>query len=233
MPGIEVDRRDSNLGEVELIRTVEEAAIGKLIARDRPVLGRCRRDDNLVERRFPKADIGDIAGSAPDVGAVVVDVGGDLAGCDGRVVGPEGRAQETRLLSANEVEQDRAPRSNLELLHCARYRQHLSDAGCVVERTVVDRVVSRSAVTDVIVVRRVDDELIGKLRIAAWQLAEHIGRLSAADRVGQGEAGGDAERYRLKVALPGVLSELVQIEAGGREVLAGGLFGGPGADRDP
>src|SRR5262249_59589834 len=71
--GVEVEAGDADAREAELIGAVERAAIGELVGLDDAALARGELVDQRIERGLALADVGHVAGLAPDVGAVVVD----------------------------------------------------------------------------------------------------------------------------------------------------------------
>src|ERR1043166_1706797 len=100
--GVEVEAGDADAGEAELVGAVERAAVGELIRLDGAALAPGELLERAVEGGLALADVGDVAGLAPDVAAVEVDVGGDLAGGDARVGGVVQRAEQALLLAGDE-----------------------------------------------------------------------------------------------------------------------------------
>ena len=78
--------------------------------------------------------------------------------------------------------------------------------------------------------RRVDDDLVLDLRIAARNQAQHIGGLDARDFDIHGQRGRDSERHRLKIAVVGGFAEIVKIVARHRHQLPRLVFRHPGVN---
>ena len=162
--GLEVERRNADLREVELVGAVEVAAIGELVALDGASLQPGDRFDHRVEVRLAVADEAEVGGHPEHVGAVDVDVGGDAAGRDGGVLRVELRAEQALLLAADERDHDRSARRLGQRLERLGDGDHQRHAGRVVARAVVDGVAARvgDADAEVIVVRAVGGPLGGE-----------------------------------------------------------------------
>ena len=80
VPALEVGGGHADLGEAELVRPVEEPAVGELVGDDLAALHRGQGVDVVVQARLAEADHGEVPRAAPDVHAVHVDVGGQAAG---------------------------------------------------------------------------------------------------------------------------------------------------------
>ena len=182
-PGIEIHCRHADLCETELVRPIEVALVGELIGlHDAALLFRDHVHE-LVDGRFAEADERNVVGVSPDVAAIVVDVGRNFAGRKGRIVGVILRAQQALLFGADERDQDRAARRLGQRDERTGDGHHLRDARRIVECAIVDAVAIfiRCADADVVVVRRVDDDLVRELRVAARNQAENIGRTRSFD----------------------------------------------------
>src|ERR1044072_919259 len=109
--------------------------------------------------------------------------GGGSAGC----VGPRGAlgellgAQEALLRGGDEADGDGAPRRLGQRLEGAGDGEQLGAAGCVVAGAVVDAVAGGVGLADaeVVVMGGEDHPLLRELRVAAGDLAHHVGGLDA------------------------------------------------------
>src|SRR5690606_29434933 len=100
----------ADLRKAELIGSIERAAIRERIAGDHPALHACDVLDDGIKRGLAFPDEDDVLGATPDIRAVEVDVGGNLAGRHSRIGGKVLRAEQALLLRCDEEQHDRAPR---------------------------------------------------------------------------------------------------------------------------
>ena len=140
-------------------------------------------------------------------------------------------AEQALLLRRHRREEDAAARPLRHRGQALRDGQERGDAGGVVHGAVVDRVLAGLGVradAEVVVVRGVEDRLLGQRGVAAGQLADHVGGLLLVHLGLHVEAHGGAERHRPEVLLLRGRPQRVEVLAAQLRQPPRGLVGDPG-----
>ena len=133
---LDVEGRQALLGELELVRAVEAAVFGTLVCQHHAALcarGGCKR---IVKVRVPQAYHLHVAGVAPEVHPIDVDIRQGIAQRMERVARVELRPQQTALLAGGSDEKYRSTRWHRQRAKRARQFQQGRHAGGIIERTV-------------------------------------------------------------------------------------------------
>ena len=158
----EADRRDADLGEREMVGTVEMAGLGMRIGAVVAALLLAFRDEIVEQAELRVAGDGEVLRRAPDLAAVGVDHAYGFARREQRVLGIIFGAEQALFLGRNGEEDDRAIGPWLAR-EGARLLEKLGDAGRIVERAIIDRVAALVGLADaeMVPVGRIDHGLVG------------------------------------------------------------------------
>ena len=138
-------------------------------------------------------------------------------------------AEESLLLGGNGGEVHRSFWRRFRVRPHARHFQQDRAAGCIIDRTVVDRISAfiRAADAEMIVVRRVNDALVAKLRIAAGEFRDDVRRVERANRAGDCAGEFVSERDGFEIARRGGLRERVEFVSGSLEEIGSSFLRNP------
>ena len=199
-----------------MVRAVEHPFLGLRVGHDDAALSGGGLRQQVVERRVAADHVLDVAGAAPHVHAVDVDVGEGFGQRVKRVFGVELRTEQAGFLRRRGQEQDRARHGGGERLESPREGQHGRHPGRVVHRAVVDprRVRRVVHLAEVVPVGAVNDPLVLQLGVTAVEPGEHVARLERAHGVVDHEVRPRArERHRPKIPAHRRLFQGVEILA--------------------
>ena len=198
----EEERRHADAREVELVGAVEMAALGERVVGEVRPWASAAAAATAVERRLAEARRPDVAGAAPDVAAVDVQVRRPAAPAgNGGMRDEVRRAEQALLLGGDGEEENRAPRrapaaprTRAPRRASARRRRR-----CRARRCRSRRLPLRVGLdAEVVVVRGVDDDLARAApdRCRAAAPTTFAVRVAAHARCRSAQRGRDAERHR-------------------------------------